>query len=83
MALLPQTQPAVRTHDTRFPGIFALVAAVALAGQLLWTTTKGYVYCGRFEIIRKVDDRLIYRSYCLIHLLSVAGFAMVAFELLR
>jgi len=83
MVFQPQTQTPLRTHNTRFPRIFALGIAVALAGQLVWTTTKGYVYCGHFAVIRRVDDRLMYRTYCLIHLLSVAGFAVFGFGLLR
>jgi hypothetical protein len=82
MAVMPPPQPQVRTHNTRFPGIFTLVAAVAIAVQLIWTATKGYVYCGHFEVVRKVDDRLIYRTYCLIHFVIVAVFALLAFEFL-
>lgn len=81
IAFLSRAQ--VRAHTIWFPGIFALVAALALAGQLIWTMTKGYVYCGHFLVVRKADDELIYKTYCLLHLLSIVSLALLALAFLR
>ena len=83
LALQPQAQSHVRPHGSWFPVIWAIVAAVVLAGQLVRTTTKGYVYCGQCEVVTKVDDRLMYRTYCLLHLLMITDLAVLALQFPR
>ena len=50
----------------------SLVGAFAMAGQTIWTTRSGAVYCGRTESVRKADDPTRYRVWVGIHWLVVA-----------
>ena len=82
MAFLPQARAQIANGDGRVPGMIMLLGALAVGAQLIWTTSKGYVYCGRVEVVTKTDDALLYRIYCFLHLLCVATFTVGAVLLL-
>jgi len=43
-----------KLHGTVF-GVFCLLAAAGLAAQSYITYQKGYVYCGRTEVVHRKD----------------------------
>ena len=79
--LAAATRPAL--GPARLLGAIFAGGAIALALQLVRTTRKGYVYFGRTEWIARADDLLMYRVWCLIHLLAIAGCAVTSITFLR
>ena len=83
MSFQPEARAQIAAAEEQVLGYFAFIAAIALAAQLTFTTSKGFVYCGTREVVRKSDDLLIYRVYCLFHCLVIAVLAVMAYLWLR
>jgi hypothetical protein len=67
----------------KIAGLILLLGAIGIGTQLVFTSRKGYVYCGRTETISKKDNAVWYRRWFVIHVLFVGSMLAWSITLLR
>jgi hypothetical protein len=60
-----------------------LLGSLMIGAQLVWTISRGNVYCGKQEIITKARDPLMYGVYSSLHVLAMAFLGIFGFRVLR